>query len=216
MTVEAAGRAQPRATRVRGGRTPWLKPGVFVGALVPLVETLLAAGSGRLGANPVSEALNRFGLLALVFLLASLACTPLKWLLNWSWPIQLRRMLGLFAFFYATLHFLTYLVLDRLGALESLAADLTERPFISVGFLAYLLLVPLAVTSSKAMIKRLGAARWRRLHRLSYVAAGLGVLHFIWRVKRDVSEPAVYAVLLAALLLVRLWHGFASRRTRRA
>jgi sulfoxide reductase heme-binding subunit YedZ len=182
----------------------WLKPGVLVGSLVPLVELGWRALHGGLGANPVSEALNRLGLLALIFLLASLTCTPLRLMLAWSWPLRLRRMLGLFAFAYATLHFMAYLFLDRLGAQNSLAQDLTERPFISVGFLTFLLLVPLAITSTKASIKALGAARWRRLHQLAYLAAGLGVLHFVLRVKRDLTEPLIYAAVLAALFAVRL------------
>jgi sulfoxide reductase heme-binding subunit YedZ len=182
----------------------WLKPGVWVGALVPLVETAWRAAAGTLGANPVSEVLNRFGLLALIFLLASLACTPLRLLFAWAWPMRLRRMLGLFSFFYASLHFAVYVGLDRLGARESLLEDLTQRPFISVGFLAFLALVPLAVTSTKGMIKRLGAARWRKLHRLAYVAAVLGILHFTWRVKADLTEPVAYAAVLAVLLGVRV------------
>ncbi|MFT3925535.1 MAG: protein-methionine-sulfoxide reductase heme-binding subunit MsrQ [Myxococcales bacterium] len=180
----------------------WLKPGVLVGSSIPLLDLVLRASRGELGANPVSEALNRLGLLALIFLIASLACTPLK-LFGWATPMRLRRMLGLLAFFYASLHFGVYLFLDRLGAQSSLTQDLTERPFISAGFLAWLSLVPLAATSTAGMIKRLGAARWRKLHRLAYVAAGLGALHFVWRVKRDVTEPVIYGLVLLCLLAVR-------------
>jgi sulfoxide reductase heme-binding subunit YedZ len=196
--------SQRRAAR--RGSLAWLKPGVFVGSLVPLVEMGVRFARGELGANPVSELLNRLGLLALIFLIASLACTPLKLVFRLSWVMRLRRMLGLFAFTYATLHFLVYVLLDRWGAEDTLSTDLTQRPFISVGFLAFLLLVPLAATSTTASIKALGAARWRKLHRLSYLAASLGVLHFVWRVKKDLTEPLLYGCVLAVLLGVRLLH----------
>jgi sulfoxide reductase heme-binding subunit YedZ len=179
---------------------------VLVGALVPLADLVRRAAMGGLGANPVSEALNKLGLLALIMLIASLACTPLKHLYGWTWPMRLRRMLGLFAFGYATLHLGVYLLLERRGALDSFVEDVVKRPFISVGMLAWLLLVPLALTSTAASVKRLGAARWRRLHRLAYVAGGLGALHFIWRVKSDLREPTLYACVLGALLLVRVMH----------
>jgi sulfoxide reductase heme-binding subunit YedZ len=196
----AASRPAPRRRRPS---LVWLKPGVFVGALLPIVDLAWRFAEGRLGANPVSEALNRLGLLALIFLIASLACTPAKLVWGWTWPMRLRRMLGLFAFTYASLHFAVYLSLDRLGATSSLVEDLTQRPFISVGFMAWLALVPLALTSTAGMIKRLGAARWRRLHRLAYVSAGLGVLHFVWRVKRDETEPILYGLVLLTLLTLR-------------
>jgi sulfoxide reductase heme-binding subunit YedZ len=193
-----------RLPRVRrAAALGWLKPAVLVGALVPLADMVVRASSGRLGANPISEVLNRLGLLALIFLLASLACTPLKLLFHVGWPMQLRRMLGLLAFFYVSLHFGVYVLLDRRGASESLLEDLAKRPFITVGTLAFLLLVPLAATSTAGAVKRMGAARWRRLHRLAYAAAGLGALHFLWRVKRDLTEPLVYAAILALLLAVR-------------
>jgi sulfoxide reductase heme-binding subunit YedZ len=185
----------------------WLKPGVLVGALVPPLLMGVRALQGGLGANPIAAALHQFGLLALIFLVASLSATPLKRLLGWTWPMRLRRLLGLLAFFYASLHLLTYVALDRAGELATLLEDLTKRPFISVGFAAWLLLVPLAATSTKAMVKRLGFARWQRLHRLSYVAAALAALHFVWSVKKDVREPLVYGVLLTVLLgfRVRAW-----------
>lgn len=128
--------------------------------------------------------------------------------------MRLRRMLGLFAFFYASLHFLVYVALDRWGALDTLAEDLAERPFITLGFAAFLLLVPLAITSTKDMVKLLGAARWRRLHRLSYLAAALAVLHFMWRVKRDITEPLAYATVLGLLLLVRALAALSARLAR--
>ena len=183
---------------------PWLKPAVFVGALVPLVALMTRARGGGLGANPIAEALNQFGLLALVFLVASLACAPLKALAGWSWPIRLRRMLGLFSFFYAVLHAATYVALDQRWDLSLITQDVTSRPFITLGFAAFVLLTPLAATSSGAAVRRLGFVRWKRLHRLAYVAGILGVLHFLWRVKLDVSEPLAYAFVLAPLLLARL------------
>jgi sulfoxide reductase heme-binding subunit YedZ len=204
MIDQASPRASlaPRARRKTS--LAWLKPAVLVGALVPLVDMVVRASSGRLGANPISELLNRLGLLSLIFLLASLACTPLKLLFRVGWPMQLRRMLGLLAFFYVSLHFGVYVLLERRGASESLVEDVVKRPFISVGTLAFALLIPLAATSTAGAVKRMGAARWRRLHRLSYAAAALGALHFIWRVKRDLTEPLVYAAVLAVLLGIRL------------
>jgi sulfoxide reductase heme-binding subunit YedZ len=184
---------------------------VLVGALVPLVDMVWRAGTGRLGANPISEALNRLGLLALIMLIASLACTPLRLLYGWTWPMRLRRTLGLLAFGYASLHLAVYLLLERRGALGSFVEDLIERPFITAGMAAWLLLVPLAATSTAASVKRLGAARWRRLHRLAYVAAGLGALHFLWRVKSDLREPTVYALLLGALLALRVMYAKSKR-----
>ncbi len=183
---------------------PWLKPGVFVGALVPVAAILFRAWRGELGANPIAQALNQLGLVALVFLVAALACTPLKTLFGWTWPIRLRRMLGLFGFFYGLLHVSTYTVLDQGLDWRAVWADVTKRKFIYVGASPFVLLVPLAVTSTSGALKRLGYARWKRLHRLAYVATVLGVIHFLWRVKRDVREPIVYGTVLAVLLLVRL------------
>jgi sulfoxide reductase heme-binding subunit YedZ len=176
---------------------------VLAGAAVPLVDMAVRSALGKLGANPIAEALNRLGLLGLIFLLASLACTPLKLLWGLTWPMRLRRTLGLLAFALVSMHFAVYVLLDRRGATEPLLEDLAKRPFISVGTLAFVLLIPLALTSTAASVKRLGAARWRKLHRLAYLAAGLGVLHFVWRVKRDLTEPLAYAAVLALLLLVR-------------
>jgi sulfoxide reductase heme-binding subunit YedZ len=186
------------------GPLPWLLPAVVTGGAVPLVAILAGLFRGTLGANPVAEALNELGLLALVFLVASLACTPLKTLTGWTWPIRLRKTLGLYAFFYAALHLLTYAGVDQLLDLRAIGKDVAERPFILVGLTAFVLLVPLAVTSTARMLKRLGFARWKRLHRLAYVAGVLGVAHFFLRVKKDVTEPAVYAGLLGALFAVRL------------
>jgi len=199
----------------RGSPDAWLKPGVLVGALVPLVALAVRAGLGTLGANPIAELLNQFGLLALIFLVASLAATPLKLLLDWKWPLRIRRLLGLLAFFYASLHLLTYALLDRAGELSTLLVDLGKRPFIAVGFFAWLLLVPLAITSTNDMQKRLGFARWKRLHQLSYLVGCLAIVHFWWRVKKDVSEPMTYGLLLALLLAVRLHASWKTRQRAR-
>jgi len=182
---------------------PWLKPGVFVGALVPLITTVFRGLRGELGANPISQALNQLGLVALIFLVAALVCTPLKTLFGWTWPIRLRRMLGVLAFSYAALHFMTYVALDQTFDWRAIFADVTKRRFIYVGFTALILLIPLAATSTNAAVKRLGFVRWKRLHRLAYVVPILGVIHFTWRVKKDVREPVTYAVVLALLLLIR-------------
>jgi sulfoxide reductase heme-binding subunit YedZ len=183
---------------------PWLKPGIFAGALAPLGSVIVRAVGGLLGANPIAEVLNELGLTALIFLVASLACTPARRLFGWTWPPRIRRELGLFAFFYAALHFLVYLVIDQGVDMDVIVEDIVKRPFITVGFAALVLLVPLALTSTTASIRRLGYRRWQRLHQLAYLAGILAVIHFIWRVKIDVSQPLLYAAVLAALLGVRV------------
>jgi methionine sulfoxide reductase heme-binding subunit len=182
----------------------WLKPGVFAGCLVPLAMLVFDALRGRLGADPVAIALNRLGLLALITLLASMSATPLRLMFGWAWPLRLRRMLGLFAFFYASLHFLVYLAVDQGFAWPAILQDVTERKFITAGFLAFLILLPLAATSPSAVRRKLGPLRWQRLHRLVYLAGILACVHFIWRVKRDLSQPLMYALIAGVLLLVRL------------
>jgi sulfoxide reductase heme-binding subunit YedZ len=199
----------------RSAPHPWLKPAVFAGSLVPLAATLVSALRGELGANPIAEALNRLGLMALVFLIAALACTPLKLFFGWTWPIRLRRMLGLFGFFYALLHVTTYIGLDQTFGWRAILADISKRKFIFVGFTAFVTLIPLALTSTAASVRRLGFVRWKRLHRLAYLATGLGVIHFIWRVKKDVREPVIYAIILGTLLLVRLASSLRTRLKRR-
>jgi methionine sulfoxide reductase heme-binding subunit len=193
---------------------PWLKPAVFVGSLVPLGGLAVQASRDALGADPVATALNRLGLLALIFLLASLAATPAKMLLGWTWPIRLRRMLGLMAFFYASLHLTTYVAVDQRFDWPVLWADVTQRKFMVVGFAAFLLLLPLAVTSTDASVRRLGYRRWKALHRLVYLAAVLAVVHFLWRVKLDIREPLIYAVVLGVLFLVRVVEAVRTRRAK--
>ena len=183
---------------------PWLKPALFVGSLTPLVVLISRGVGGELGANPIGEALNQLGLLALIFVVAALGCSPLKTFLGWTWPLRVRRMLGVFGFFYAALHVSTYTGLDQAFDWAAIYADVTKRKFIFVGFAAFVLLIPLAVTSTNAAVKRLGFVRWKRLHRLAYVAPVLVVIHFTWRVKKDVREPVIYALVLATLLIVRV------------
>ncbi len=182
----------------------WIKAGVFLAALVPFGVIAAAAASGELGANPVEALIHHFGEWALRLMLATLAVTPLRRLTGWNQAVRLRRMLGLFAFFYAVLHLATYVVLDRSLLVEEILEDLTERPYVMVGFAGFVLLVPLAATSTNAMIRRLGGRRWRLLHRLAYVAAAAGVVHFWWLVKADVREPFIHAAVLALLLVLRL------------
>jgi len=177
---------------------------VLVGASVPLLSILLRARSGALGANPIAEALNELGLMALVLLIASLACTPLRTMLGWTWPIRIRRLLGLLAFAYATLHVAVYAGLDQGLDLRAVLADVFKRRFIFVGFAAFVMMAPLAWTSTKGAVRRMGYVRWKRLHLLVYPAALCAVVHFVWRVKKDLSEPLAYAAILAALLLVRV------------
>lgn len=181
----------------------WLVPAVVTGSLVPFVSIAWRGYQHRLGANPIATALNQIGLLALIFLCASLSCTPLKIAFTWSWPLRVRRTLGLCAFFAAVLHFSVYLVLDQGFALGALLSDVFKRPFIAVGFVALLLLVPLAVTSTRRMVQRLSFVRWQRLHRLAYAIGVLGVLHFYLRVKADHTQPVLYALVLGLGFLLR-------------
>jgi sulfoxide reductase heme-binding subunit YedZ len=194
---------------------PWLSPAVLVGGLAPLALLALQGAQGTLGPNVIESVLNQTGLLALVFLVGSLACTPLKLLLGWTWPVRIRRLVGLMAFGYAVLHFLTYAVADQGLALSPILADITKRKFIAVGFIAVVLLAPLAVTSTNAAVRRMGFPAWKRLHRLAYVAAALGVIHFVWRVKKDVTEPFIYGAVLAVLLGVRAVEAVRKRRRTR-
>ncbi|WP_235514694.1 protein-methionine-sulfoxide reductase heme-binding subunit MsrQ [Deinococcus sp. Leaf326] len=197
----------PASPRRPTPRAPlgWLVPAVSVGGLLPAAVLVLDALGGALGANPVQRALNQTGQLALALLLLSLVCTPLRKLTGWTWPARVRKALGLLAFFYALLHFCIYLF-DHGFVPGLVLADVLERPFITAGFTALLLLVPLALTSTPQSVRRLGFARWTRLHQLVYVAACLGALHYWWGVKKDHTSPLAAALVLAALLAARwLW-----------
>lgn len=207
-----------------------LKPLVFAASLGPLAYLAWAAFTDNLGANPISEITFATGDWTLRFICIALAITPVRRILGWNDLIRFRRMLGLFAFFYGTLHFITYLALDRLfdvivvrpdgvslarALVLSIADDIWMRPFITVGFAAFMAMLPLAVTSTAGWIRRLGGKTWQRLHRLVYVAGICGVLHFWWLVKADVREPMIYAVIVAGLLTFRLVATFYRRQARR-
>jgi sulfoxide reductase heme-binding subunit YedZ len=189
----------------------WLKPLVFLLCATPTAQLAYQAYTGDLGVNPI-EYITRFtGSWALIVLIASLAITPLRRLTGRNELIKLRRMLGLFAFFYASLHFATYIGLDLFFDFRAIGKDILKRPYITVGFFAFIIMVPLAATSTAGMIRRLGK-RWQQLHRLVYVAAIAGVIHFYWLVKADISRPAQYGTVLAVLLGFRLFVKWRSRR----
>ena len=185
-------------------RVTSLTPFVVVAALGPLAYLAWGAASNGLGANPIETITRETGTWTLRFLVITLAVTPLRRLTGWNDAIRFRRMLGLFAFFYGTLHLLTYVWLDQFFDLASMVKDVAKRPFITAGAAAFLLMVPLAVTSTAGMIRRMGGRAWRRLHRLAYASAVAGVLHYWWLVKLDIRRPRTYAVIVAVLLGVRL------------
>ncbi|MEQ9318974.1 MAG: protein-methionine-sulfoxide reductase heme-binding subunit MsrQ [Polyangiaceae bacterium] len=193
----------------------WLQPAVLTGSLLPLALMLYQGLSGSLGANPIATALNRLGMLTLLFLLASLSCTPIKIVFGAKWPLRLRKTLGLLAFWCALAHFLVYAVFDQVLMLEAIVEDIAERPFILLGALGLLCLTPLAITSTKNALRRMGPKRWQQLHRLAYVAGILGVAHFLVRVKQDLTEPLVYAAILAVLLAVRVVDAVRRARAKR-
>ncbi|HYG09961.1 MAG TPA: protein-methionine-sulfoxide reductase heme-binding subunit MsrQ [Pyrinomonadaceae bacterium] len=173
---------------------------LFVNGLVPAALLAWDAYQRKLGANPIEFATRATGVLALVFLFVTLAVTPLRRLTGANWVVRLRRQVGLYAFFYASLHLLTYVWFDKFFGVREIAEDVWARPFITIGMASFLLLVPLAATSTDGMIKRLGGKRWAKLHRLTYVAAIGGVIHFYMGVKADTTTPILFAVVLAVLL----------------
>ena len=181
-----------------------VKTGVFAAALAPFTALVVAGFTDGLGANPVETITHTTGDWTLRLLLAALAITPLRHLTGWTWLTRLRRMVGLFAFFYLMLHFSTYAVLDASLDLAYVVEDVADRLYITAGFSAFVMLVPLAATSTNAMVRRLGPLRWRKLHRLVYAAGICGVLHYLWLVKADLREPLVYTGILAILLAARL------------
>ena len=194
------------------------KPLVFALCLAPLVLLVTDAFElmGRLGANPVEEIQDRFGIWALRFIMITLAVTPLRRITGWNWLARFRRMLGLFTFFYVLMHFVTWLLLDQGLLLSAILEDLVERPFITIGFAALLLLTALAATSTNASRRRLGR-RWQTLHNATYVIGILGVWHYWWQVKKDITEPLIYAVILTVLLGARvIWSQVRKRRRRQA
>ena len=177
---------------------------VFLNALVPLALLLWDVYSRRVGANPVEFMTRTTGMLTLIFLMITIALTPVRKVTGANWVVKFRRMLGLYAFFYGALHLLTYVWFDRLLNLRSIVDDVTQRPFIAVGMTGFFLMVPLAITSTNKMIKRLGGKRWANLHRLIYLAAAAGVLHFWMLVKSDTRQPLTFAFILFLLLGYRV------------
>lgn len=177
---------------------------MWLGGLFPAALLGSRALRGELGADPIAEALNGLGDLAIKCLLLCLACTPARILFGATWPLRVRKHLGLLAFSYVVLHFGVYVLVDRAGELGTVLEDITKRPFIVVGFSAFVLLIPLALTSSKWAIKKLGGRNWNRLHKLVYVIAILAVVHFIMRAKKDLTEAALHGAVLAFLLGVRV------------
>ena len=180
------------------------KAPVVLVCVAPVVWLAWAAVQGRLGANPISEITKETGTWTLRFVVLTLAITPVRKLTGWNLLVRYRRMLGLFAFAYGTMHLTTYVWLDQFFDVASITKDVFKRPFITVGFAAFLLMVPLALTSTTGWIRRLGGKRWQALHRLIYATAVLGVVHYWWLVKADVSRPLAYGALVATLLAVRL------------
>lgn len=181
-----------------------LKAIVFVVCAIPLALLGYDAAAHNLGANPVDEVLNRLGSTSIMFLMASLVPTPLKILFNFKKPLQVRRMLGLWAFTYVVLHFLTYAIADQGFDFGDIWKDVVKHWFVFFGFAAFLLLIPVAITSTEKMVQRLGFRKWKAIHRLVYVAAALAVVHYWFRVKADPIEPALWGIFLAILLGVRV------------
>jgi len=189
---------------------------LFTNALVPLGLLAFDAWRGNLGANPIEFFLRTTGILTLVFLLVTLSITPLRKYFGWNNLVKFRRMLGLYAFFYGFLHLVTYSIFDKSLSIGAIISDVWQRPFIAVGMLAFFLLIPLAATSTNGMIKRLGGKNWARLHKLTYLIAILGVIHFWMIVKSDVFYPALFGLFLAALLFYRIYNAKQKQKTPKA
>lgn len=187
---------------------------IVIAGFGPAAYLVWAAFSGGLGANPIEVITRETGTWTLRFLVATLAVTPVRRLTGWSAVAPWRRTLGLFAFFYGSLHFLTYVWLDQFFDIAAILKDIGKRPFITAGFTAFVLMVPLAATSTARMIRRLGGVAWRRLHRLAYLVAAAGVVHYWWLVKADVRRPLAYAVIVGALLAARAWWALRTAQTR--
>ncbi len=189
----------------------YFKPVIFVACLAPLGILIWRGFHSALGANPIEAITHATGDWTLRFLLITLSVTPLRRVSRQYWLIGLRRMLGLFAFFYGVLHLMTYLWLDKFFAVHEMLADIAKRKFITAGMTAFTLMIPLALTSTKWSIRKLGGKRWQALHRLIYASAAAGVIHYIWLVKADLKKPLEYAAVLGALLLYRILSWIASR-----
>lgn len=182
-----------------------IKPPLFIACLAPLAWYAWGVQADTLGANPIEAVTRGLGTWALNFLLITLTVTPLRKYSGWAWLGRLRRMLGLFVFFYAALHLTTYLWFDQFFDWPAIAKDILKRPFITVGMISFVLLVPLAATSNAFAIRKLGGRRWQELHRSVYLIGLLAVLHYSWMVKADVSKPLLYALMVGVLLGLRVW-----------
>jgi methionine sulfoxide reductase heme-binding subunit len=190
-----------------------LKPAVFLICLVPAGWLLFDTFTGNLSANPLEDIRNRTGDWTLRFLLITLGVTPLRRISGWNSSIRFRRMLGLFAFFYGFIHLATYIWLDQYFAWAEILKDMfLKRPFIISGYISFFLMLPLAITSTRKWISRLGGGRWQMLHRLIYFSAIAGVLHYYWRVKADIERPVAYGAVLVVLLGIRGWYAIRRRR----
>jgi len=187
----------------------YFKPAVFVACLVPVAWLVWRGLHSALGANPIEAITHATGDWTLRFLLITLAITPLRKLARQPWLIGLRRMFGLFGFFYGTLHLMTYVWLDKFFDVHEMAADIVKRRFITAGMTGFVLMIPLAVTSTKWAIRKMGGKRWQALHRLVYFSATAGVIHYIWLVKADLRKPLEYGAVLVVLLAYRIvvWIG---------
>lgn len=192
-----------------------VKPLIFILCLLPFLSLVLGAINDELGVNPVETLTHETGEWALRFLLITLSITPLRRLLNINWLIKLRRMLGLYAFFYASLHFVTYIWFDQYFDWQEILSDIVKRPFITIGFASLVLLLPLAITSNNAMQKRL-KKRWLVLHKLAYVIPMLVIVHFIWSIKADYSEPLFYTCIFLILMFPRYLHERAALHNKKA
>ena len=194
----------------------WIfKPIFFIAALIPLGVLTYDFFTDQLSANPISDITHETGIWALRFFVLTLAVTPIRKISGWGWIAQFRKMIGLFAFFYALLHFTTYVYLDQFFDWDSIVADVRKRPFITVGFASFVLLIPLAITSLNRLIKWLGSKRWKALHRLVYVVAIGGVIHYYWLVKADIRRPLIYGAIVLCLLAIRFIYYLRSRASTR-
>lgn len=189
-----------------------LTPLVFLLALLPLGLLAWKAIAGELSANPIKDITEETGIWTLRFVLITLTITPLRKISGWAPLVRFRRMVGLFAFFYGTLHFVTYIYLDQFFAFDEILRDMAKRPFITIGFAAFMMMIPLALSSANAIAKWMGGKKWRLLHRLVYLTALGGVIHYLWLVKADTERPLTYGGVLAILLGYRLWDYFRSHR----
>ena len=190
------------------------KPAVCLAGLTPLSLLVFDAFRGELGANPVETITNTTGIWTLRLIVATLAITPLRWATRLNQLVQYRRVVGLFTFFYGSLHFMTFFILDHQLEFAGLWKDVLKRPYITAGFTGFVLMIPLAITSTTGWIRRLGGKRWNLLHKLIYITGAAAVLHYFWKVKLDATNPIYYGVVVASLLAARVWH--ASRTAPRA